>query len=134
MERGSASRVPCDARVADGAIRGGLVGLLWAGFYGPGEFAAAAPAPTSVLPFALRYGTLSVLSFAAFFGAYSGLLCRAERSFGTKSLASSVIAGGAMGSVIGAWIPPRGQNALMIGSMTALVSGATAALVQQHHR
>ena len=33
-------RVPCDARVADGTIRGGLVGFLWAGFYGPGEYAA----------------------------------------------------------------------------------------------
>lgn len=126
MERGS--RVPCDARVADGAIRGGLVGLLWAGFYGTGEFAAAGR-PAAVLPFALRYTSISALSFSAFFGMYSGMLCHAERFFGTDSLASSVIAGGAMGGAIGACLPPRMSNALAIGSMTAFVSGATAAVV-----
>jgi len=135
MERGT--RVPCDARMADGAIRGGFVGLLWAGFYGPGEYTALVQTATThksmpgALPFALRYGSLSVISFAAFFGAYSGLLCRSETLFGTESLGSSVIAGGAMGCAIGACLPPRGPNALIIGSMTALVSGATAAVVQQ---
>ena len=102
-ERGT--RVPCDARVADGAIRGGFVGSLWAGFYGPGEYGALTT-PMPVLRFAMRYGMLSVLSFATFFGAYSGLLCRAERMFGNESRASSVVAGGAMGAAIGACLPP----------------------------
>ena len=92
--------MPCDARVADGAIRGGFVGLLWAGFYGRSEFAASATATTAVLPFAARYTAVSVLSFSAFFGAYSGLLCGAERVFGAESHYSSLIAGGAMGGVI----------------------------------
>ena len=134
MEKGT--RVPCNARMADGAIRGGFVGFLWAGFYAPGEYASLLEsmphaAPPRALPFALRYGAMSVLSFSAFFGAYSGLLCRAESTLGSESLGSSVIAGGAMGCAIGACLPPRLPNALMIGSMTALVSGATAALVQQ---
>ena len=131
MERGS--RVPCDARVADGAIRGGFVGLLWAGFYGPGEYTQVATS-TRALPFALRYGGASVLSFAAFFGAYSGLLCRAERVLGSDSLGSSIVAGGAMGAGIGACITPRLPNAVIIGGMTAAVSGATAALVQQRSK
>ena len=108
------------------------MGLLWAGFYGPGEYAASATAAaTAVLPFAMRYATLSVLSFGAFFGMYSGLLCRAERVFGENSPVSSVIAGGALGTAIGVCLPPRGQNAVMIGSMTGIVSGVTAAMVQQ---
>ena len=77
----------------------------------------------------LRYTSISALSFSAFFGMYSGMLCHAERYFGTDSLASSVIAGGAMGGAIGACLPPRMSNALAIGSMTAFVSGATAAVV-----
>jgi hypothetical protein len=125
--------VPCDARVADGAIRGGLVGLLWAGFYGPGEFAAL-QTPSAVLPFALRYGALSTLAFATFFGAYSGMLCRTERLFGSDNLSGSIIAGGTMGAVVGACMPPRGTNALMIGGTTALISGATAALLQRKGR
>ena len=53
MEKGS--RVPCDARVADGAIRGGFVGLLWAGFYGPGEYLAAAQTTASGSDLAFRF-------------------------------------------------------------------------------
>lgn len=134
MERGT--RVPCDARVADGAIRGGLVGLLWAGFFGPGEYAALLHSSrhSSPLLFAVRYGTLSMLSFASFFGAYSGLLCNAERVFGSEGLGGSVIAGGTMGAVVGACMPPRGANALVIGSTTALISGATAAVLQRKGR
>ena len=132
MERGTA--VPCDARVADGAIRGGFVGLLWAGFYGRSEFAASATATTAVLPFAARYTAVSVLSFSAFFGAYSGLLCGAERVFGAESHYSSLIAGGAMGGVIGACLPPRATNAAMIGTTTALISAATSYMLSRGKR
>ena len=87
-----------------------------------------------VLPFAARYGGLSMLSFAAFFGVYSGLLCRVEKVFGTESLVGSTLVGGAMGMGVGACMPPRGTNALMIGSTTALISGATAAVLQRKGR
>ena len=120
--------MPCDARVADGAIRGGLVGLLWAGFFGPSEIAAH---NTRVLPLALRYVALSTLSFSAFFGAYSGLLCRAEHVFGTESPVSSVVAGGATGCAIGATLPPRGPNAFALGLITALISGTIAAIARR---
>ena len=126
----SASRVPCDARMADGAIRGSFVGLLWAGVYGPGEYSASLGPKPHVLPFALRYSALCVVSFASFFGVYCGLLCRTGRIFGNESPASSTIAGGAIGCAIGACLPPRAPNALMVGAMTALVSGATAMVVQ----
>ena len=130
MERGT--YVPCNARVADGAIRGALVGALW-GAFGPAEQLGGSwtPARGKLSPSSmmqqLRYGVLSTLSFSCFFGLYSGLLCSAERSFGTDSMVCPVVAGGAIGSAIGACLPPpRAPNILVCGGVTAAVSAVSA--------
>lgn len=131
MERGTF--VPCNARVADGAIRGALVGALW-GAFGPSEQLGGSLTPTvrgKVVPSSMlhqvRYGVLSTLSFSCFFGLYSGLLCSAERAFGTDSIVCPVIAGGAIGSAIGTCLPPpRAPNILVCGGVTAAVSAVSA--------
>ena len=94
------------------------------------------PPPTSgASAVALRHGALTVLGFSAFFGAYNGLLCRAERVFGADSFACPMLAGGAIGSAIGACLPPpRAPNVLVCGTCTALVSAASAALLNQQKR
>ena len=78
-----------------------------------------------------RYFAQSVLSFGAFFGAYNGVLCIAEHSCGSDSLAGPVLAGGSMGALIGAWLPP--PRLLNIGGYSiflALVSAGTASLIK----
>lgn len=131
---GRGTHIPCEARVADGAIRGAFVGVLWAAF-GPSEtVVASAPKLSSGAWVAsgLRYGALSTLSFSAFFGLYSGLLCWTERSLGRESLACPLVAGGAIGSTIGACLPPpRAPNVLVCGSVTAGVSMLSAYMLQK---
>lgn len=128
------THVPCDARTADGVIRGAFVGLLW-GAFGPVESLGApksVPSNTSLLASSLRYSLVSALSFSAFFGVYSGLLCNAERAFGRDSIACPLIAGGSIGSAIGALLPPpRAPNVLVCGSVTAGVSAVSAYMLQR---
>ena len=51
--------------------------------------------------------------------------------FGNESLVGSMIVGGAMGVGVGGCMPPRATNALVIGSTTAMISGATAFVLQR---
>ena len=118
----SATAVPCEARIADGAIRGGLVGLLWAGYFGASELPPLRTGIGSTTAL-LRYGALSTLSFSSFFGIYSGLLCAAEQTFGGESLVCPLVAGGSIGTAIGAYLPaPRALNMVTCGGCTAAVS------------
>lgn len=123
------TEAPCDARVADGAIRGSLVGTLWAVYFGPSEVEALRECGRlRVAASCARYASLSVLSFGGFFGAYNGIQCGAERMFGPDSLACPIFAGGTVGAVIGAVAlpPPHAVNAGMFGVGMAIVSGASA--------
>jgi hypothetical protein len=124
------SRVPCDARAADGVIRGLGVGFLW-GCFGP-VTEAPSPRPSSSMLSSFRFGAFSMASFATFFGAYNGLLCMAESTFGSDSFVCPMLAGGAIGGVIGAGLPPpRLPNVLLCGSCTAFVSAVSARLLSK---
>ena len=100
-----AQQLPCEARVADGAIRGAGIGLLWGVFYGPGEFRAAksgkagATALARPAMHALQHGGLTTLGFAAFLAGYNGIYCSSERRFG-PSPGNALLAGGCMGSLL----------------------------------
>lgn len=124
--------VPCDARVADGAIRGGIVGLLWAGFFGVEEIAAMGQVSTMRATLAAGgYLGASVVSFGAFFGLYNGVLCQAERFGGGNALVGPCLAGATMGAAIGACMPP--PRLLTIGQYSAFlafVSVATASMMK----
>ena len=120
---------PCDARVADGAVRGCIVGGLWAGFFGWKELdiVIREASAMNVAVAASRYTAASVLGFGAFFGVYNGVLCASEKACGSDSLVGPVLAGGAMGAAIGAYLPPpRLGNIGGYSLFLALVSAGTA--------
>ena len=124
--------VPCDARVADGAIRGAFMGVVWAAWFGPSDMhREVLLRGASRLRWALvaaRYTSMSVAGFSGFFGMYNGFLCQAERQFGSRSLAAPTIVGGALGAAIGASIRPLNMlNVATVGSLCATVSMAVSA-------
>ena len=124
-----AKEVRCDARVADGAIRGGLVGALWVGFFGPSELQGLHQlSRLHVAASAARYSSICILSFGGFFGAYNGIQCATERVFGSDSLACPTLAGGTIGAAIGAFgmPPPHMLNAGLFAAAMAAVSGTSA--------
>ena len=83
----------------------------------------------------MRYGILSTVAFSSFFGIYSGILCAAERTFGSESVACPLVAGGTIGCGIGACLPPpRSVNVLFCGSVTASVSALSAYALKQQSR
>jgi hypothetical protein len=78
---------------------------------------------------------ISMSGFMIFFGAYNGVLCGAEQMWGADSIVGPVLAGGTMGSAIGAFQqPPRGQHRMYtIGAYSlflAVVSAATASVLK----
>ena len=128
---------PCDARVADGIIRGTLVGGLWACFFGPGDTGRIMEAThLQVFGAASRHLLLSVAGFGCFFGAYNAVLCGAEKicgNDGRANLAGPIVAGGTMGAAIGAYLPPpRAVNIAAYSIFLASVSAGSAALINRN--
>ena len=101
-----AQALPVSSRMADGAIRGAGIGLLWGIFWGPSEahFArsGAAGAAAAVRPalHALTHGGMATIGFAMFLGGYNGIYSAIDRIGGQKTL-SAFTAGGVMGGVLG---------------------------------
>ncbi len=130
--------IPCSARVADGAIRGGMVGALWVGYFGPrgDSWRAAAPAGGGALA-AARAGALTVLGFAGFFGTYNGIFCHSQRAFG-EGVATPLLSGACVGGTIGALMggPPgsRGINMALCSASTALLCACSHKLVSAWKR
>ena len=137
MSRRAVREAPCDARVADGAVRGTIVGALWAMYFWnneSGHVPRDIGALRSVAAFSKFMG-ISMSGFMIFFGAYNGVLCGAEQMWGADSIVGPVLAGGTMGSAIGAFQqPPRGQPRMYtIGAYSlflAVVSAATASVLK----
>ena len=137
MSRRAVQEAPCDARVADGAVRGTIVGALWAMYFWnneSGHVPRDIGALRSVAAFSKFMG-ISMSGFMIFFGAYNGVLCGAEQMWGADSIVGPVLAGGTMGSAIGAFQqPPRGQPRMYtIGAYSlflAVVSAATASVLK----
>lgn len=130
------SSVPCDARFWDGVVRGGMVGALWAGFFGPSELHAErlrSGRPVRLGAFAARYGLLASAGFAGLNGAYNALFCYGERVFG-DGVAGACVAGGVAGGVIGACYPglppPRSMNVAVCSVGTAVLCAASFRLVR----
>lgn len=125
-------KVPCEARVADGAIRGGMIGFLWYfsnsfGLLGEATAIVAPPHSTSASRalHSLKSFGVSVFGFGAFLGMYSGLLCASERLLPDESsrIAAPTIAGVTIGTAIGACLPPpRVNNMIMCAAATGGVS------------
>jgi len=123
-----AHQLPCEARVADGAIRGAGIGLLWGMFYGPGEWrlarsgAVGAAAATRPVLHALQHGGLTTAGFAAFLAGYNGIYCSSERRLG-PSAGNALLAGGCMGSLLGAAVswPVRATSVVSTAVGTALL-------------
>ena len=144
----SSAALTCDARVADGVVRGTMVGLLWGGFFGPSEIrhwlqlrSAAPPSAAAAAAFGLRYCALSMVGFAGFFGTYNGLLCASEKCVGRNSLVSPFVAGGTLGGALGATLPAVGTswrsritNTIFCATCTAVVSAASAHFLASSHR
>ena len=122
--------LPCSARVADGAIRGAGLGVLWAVWYGRSEVEAAQAtsklATARPLVYGLRFGVGSALSFGALIGVYNGLFCTSEKYFG-RGLASPLLAGTVMGTVLGCAFTPHQPAPI------AATAFATAALCAGTH-
>ena len=115
----------CEARVADGAVRGAFLGLLWSGFFLPSEVrTAGVAAGWPALRFALRTSTLTTAGFAVFLGGYNGVFCVSERTFGRTWL-NPAVSGGLLGAAIGYGAHP---SRLSVGSgalCTAMLCTAT---------
>ena len=115
----------CEARVADGAVRGAFLGLLWSGFFLPsggrtGGVAAGWPA----LRFALRTSTLTTAGFAVFLGGYNGVFCVSERTFGRTWL-NPAVSGGMLGAAIGYGAHPSKVSVVAGAAATAALCTAT---------
>ena len=137
VELDEMASLKCDARMADGAIRGAMMGALWSAFFGASdlhrELREVAGKRHTLL--ATRYTLLSVLGFGGFFGIYNGLLCQAESRFGTESVAGPVLVGGSLGAAIGASIRPWSiTNVGVISVLCASVSATTAGLLLSSRR
>ena len=90
--------------------------MLWSIWYAPSEVAyarssgAVSAGMVGSIGYGLRFTAASTLGFAALIGAYNGLFCCGENQFG-RSLKNPLLAGGAIGTVIGCafqpgkWIP-----------------------------
>lgn len=127
----SSSSFPCDSRVADGAIRGTMVGSLWLLYFLPAEvrfLAAANVGGHKVGLGAARYSALTMCGFAGFFGAYNGVFCGAERLLG-EGAASPLLAGGVAGAALGATVGPPASRLASV----AICSASTAALCSVSH-
>jgi hypothetical protein len=123
------SELPCGARVADGAIRGGMVGVLWTAYFLPGDLRQLrTTAPGGVPLRAARATALTTAGFASFFGAYNGVFCGAERVFG-EGVASPFLAGGVAGGALGAALGPPSTRLASV----AVCAGATAVLCAGSH-
>lgn len=126
--------MPCPARVADGAIRGAIVGSLWA-FFGPtGD--ARRPIGFDVLrrggASAAVHGFGSVLFFSGFLGIYSGVSCTSQTWFAQDSLMHAGFSGAIMGGFIGASMAPTSpRNVLACATATSLISVLFTSLLQR---
>ena len=113
-----------EARVADGAIRGAGIGLLWGIFHGPSEVSRAlngtegAAAAARPMQHALMHGIGATLGFAVFLGGYNGIYSVVERRSGQKAL-GAFTAGGTMGAVLGAFSTGWPLKPVAIGGTAA---------------
>ena len=126
------NEVPCDARVADGAIRGAIVGALWVVCMGEVELRNELRGLSSMgrLRLWATYSPKMALGFTCFFGLYNGVSCAVEYGFGPGSHAGPVLAGSFMGGAIGAvQRGPRLVNMAGYSIFLGVVSYATSTML-----
>ena len=116
--------LPCEARVADGAVRGAALGFLWSAWFGVSEvWCASRPLSHNGMQLAKSTGGY-VLGFGGFLAVYNGIFCWCERQFGRDSSVSPVVSGALVGLGVGVALPPfRLTTVLQTSAMCASMCG-----------
>jgi hypothetical protein len=126
---------PCSSRMADGVVRGGLVGIAWGLVFGLHDLPPIVPkSGEPATSIATRVGrnvfslgssvAVNGFGFAVFLGTFSGVSCLSERTRGAKDWINSAVGGVAAGALVGA----RSGNPVQTATIAAGTGALTTAI------